>query len=162
MLAYTALEGQFDFNNTPLAPPGIKVIVHEKTQQHKTWGIHGVTGRYIISAMKKKPMLRMLHTQHQGVNTYRCGGIFPQHLIMPGLSAAEQAPKASKNLIHVIKNQGLKTLSLSEKANYRPSINWHKYLWPCNWRKHRIQCYLGKWQKMHLRGCQYRSQGSTY
>ena len=28
--AYTMLEGQFDFNNTPMAPPGTKVLLHEK------------------------------------------------------------------------------------------------------------------------------------
>ena len=28
--AYAQLEGTFDFNRTPLAPPGTRVIVHEK------------------------------------------------------------------------------------------------------------------------------------
>ena len=35
MSAYTALEGQFDFNKTPLVPPGIKVIIHEKLNSVK-------------------------------------------------------------------------------------------------------------------------------
>ena len=52
MSAYTELEGEFDFNKTPLAPPEIKVIVHEKPQQRKTWGIHGVPGWYIGPSME--------------------------------------------------------------------------------------------------------------
>ena len=28
--AYTHLHGPFDFNKTPMAPPGTKVIIHEK------------------------------------------------------------------------------------------------------------------------------------
>ena len=52
MLAHTAIEGQFNFNKPPLAPPGIKVIVHKKPQQRKTWGIHGVPGWYIGPAME--------------------------------------------------------------------------------------------------------------
>ena len=47
ILAYIALEGQFDFNKTPLAPPVIKVIVQEKPQPRKIWWIHGVPGWYI-------------------------------------------------------------------------------------------------------------------
>ena len=44
MPAYTALDEQFDFNKTPIAPPGIKVIVHSKPQEYITWEIHGVPG----------------------------------------------------------------------------------------------------------------------
>jgi hypothetical protein len=38
--AYTMLEGNFDFNATPLAPPGIKVIIHEKPAQRGSWDPH--------------------------------------------------------------------------------------------------------------------------
>jgi hypothetical protein len=31
------LNGTFDFNKTPLAPPGTKVIVHEKPQVRQSW-----------------------------------------------------------------------------------------------------------------------------
>ena len=35
--------------------------------------------------------------------------LFPQHLVMIGLSTREQATKASKELIHVLKNTGPQT-----------------------------------------------------
>ena len=35
--AYAQLEGAFDFTRTPLAPPGTRVIVHEKPTQRRTW-----------------------------------------------------------------------------------------------------------------------------
>jgi hypothetical protein len=44
--AYAALEGQ-DFNKTPLAPPGIKVIVHQKPSWQGTYIPHGINGWYI-------------------------------------------------------------------------------------------------------------------
>ena len=112
MLAYTELEGKFDFNNTPLAPPGIKVIVHEKYQQGKTWGIYGVPGWYIRPNMGN----------YQCYTCYTCYTpktrgewhadlvkLLPQHLIIPGLTAAEQATKDAKELLHVIKNSGPQT-----------------------------------------------------
>ena len=42
--AYAQLEGAFDFTCTPLAPPGTRVIVHEKPTQRRTWAPHGVDG----------------------------------------------------------------------------------------------------------------------
>jgi hypothetical protein len=50
--AYTALEGNFDFNKTPLAPPGTKVIVHQKSAQRGTWSPHGLDGWYIGPALQ--------------------------------------------------------------------------------------------------------------
>lgn len=42
--AYTQLNGVFDFNRTPLAPPGTRVIVHEKPAVRQSWAPHGVDG----------------------------------------------------------------------------------------------------------------------
>ena len=44
ILAHIAIESPFNFNKTPLIPPGIKVLVYEKLNHRKTWGIHGVPG----------------------------------------------------------------------------------------------------------------------
>ena len=41
------LEGTFDYNRTHLAPPGTKVIVHNKPNRSRTWVQHGVQGYYI-------------------------------------------------------------------------------------------------------------------
>lgn len=50
--AYQELHGAFDFSKTPLAPIGIRVIVHEKLMVHKSWATHGVDGWYLGPAMK--------------------------------------------------------------------------------------------------------------
>mmetsp|Transcript_18114 Transcript_18114/g.28125 ORF Transcript_18114/g.28125 Transcript_18114/m.28125 type:complete len:352 (-) Transcript_18114:350-1405(-) len=49
--AYAYLFGQFDFNATPLAPPGTCVIAHEKPQQRCMWDPHGVNGWYVGPAL---------------------------------------------------------------------------------------------------------------
>jgi hypothetical protein len=45
--AYAQLEGNFDYNKTPLAPLGIKVVIHEKCGARRTWAPHGVDGWYL-------------------------------------------------------------------------------------------------------------------
>ena len=49
--AYAQLDGTFDFNRTPLAPPGTRAIVHEKPTQRCTWALHGIDGWYIGPAL---------------------------------------------------------------------------------------------------------------
>ena len=38
--AYAYIEGTLDYNKTPLAPLGTKVMVHRKTSQQKSWDFH--------------------------------------------------------------------------------------------------------------------------
>jgi hypothetical protein len=42
MSAYAQLNGHYDFNRTPLAPPGIRVIAHEKPDQRASWDPPGI------------------------------------------------------------------------------------------------------------------------
>jgi hypothetical protein len=51
MSAYAQLNGHFDFNRTHLAPPGTRVIAHEKPDQRPSWDPHGVYGYYLGPAL---------------------------------------------------------------------------------------------------------------
>ena len=48
--AHAQLHGLFDFNATPFAPPGTKVIVHQKPKIRKSWAPRGKDGWYIYGA----------------------------------------------------------------------------------------------------------------
>ena len=106
MLEHTAIVGLFDFNKTPFAPPRIKVIVHDKPKYRKTLGIHGVPGWYIGPAMKHYGCYTCYPPTTRGEIHADVVELFPQHLVMPGLSTTEQAIKAAKELIKVLKNPG--------------------------------------------------------
>ena len=47
MSSFTHMNGPFDYNATPIAPPGIKTLVYETPQQRKTWAQPGVDAWYI-------------------------------------------------------------------------------------------------------------------
>ena len=49
--AWAQVHGAFDFNQTPVAPPGTRVLVHEKPTVHATWALHAVDGWYLGPAM---------------------------------------------------------------------------------------------------------------
>ena len=46
------LNGNFDFNKTPLAPPGTKVVIHLKPDQRASWSYHGEEGWYVGPSME--------------------------------------------------------------------------------------------------------------
>jgi hypothetical protein len=50
--AWDQLSGVFDYNRTPLGPPGTRVLVHEKSHQHGTWTPHGKDAWYIGPAFE--------------------------------------------------------------------------------------------------------------
>ena len=61
--AYKALEGTFNYNKTPLAPPGTKTLIYEVAARRASWAPHAVDGWYLGPAMKH----------------YRCGHYFITH-----------------------------------------------------------------------------------
>ncbi|KAI2511195.1 hypothetical protein MHU86_3160 [Fragilaria crotonensis] len=44
--AYAQLHGHFDYNRTPMAPPGIRVLVHVKPVDRTSWSPHAEDGWY--------------------------------------------------------------------------------------------------------------------
>ena len=50
--AHAQMAGPFDFNRTPLAPPGIRVLVHIKPSERTTWSPHGTDGWYTGPALE--------------------------------------------------------------------------------------------------------------
>ena len=61
--AWEAMNGAYDYDAHPLAPPGTAVTVHEKPDQRSSWGKHGVPGFYVGPAM----------------NHYRCYTVWVTH-----------------------------------------------------------------------------------
>ena len=68
--AKVQLNGAFDYDAIPLAPPGCKVIIYENPEKHKTWAPQGVDGWYIGSA----PEHYRCHTVYATKNTSRMYG----------------------------------------------------------------------------------------
>ena len=74
---YAQLFGAFDYNKTPLAPPGIHILAHEKPNQCSTWAPHGAEGWYIGPAMDHYQCYTIVvtevwHMAHFWVSYGRC------------------------------------------------------------------------------------------
>ena len=65
--ANDALNGTFNFNATPLAPVGCKVVVHEKPTKRKTWDPAGTHGFYLGPAMRHYICYSCYVTKSKGI-----------------------------------------------------------------------------------------------
>jgi hypothetical protein len=52
LAASTHIDGQYDFNRAPMAPPGTRIIAHETQSRRRTWAPHGQDGCYIGPALE--------------------------------------------------------------------------------------------------------------
>jgi hypothetical protein len=62
--AHASLFGQFDFNHTPIAPVGTKIVAHVNAESRTSFGEHGQVGWYIGPFPSTLPMLEMLFSRH--------------------------------------------------------------------------------------------------
>jgi hypothetical protein len=102
--AQALLHGAFDFNKTPLAPPGTKVQVHLKPDQRPSWSSHSISGWYIGPA----PLhYRCFTTYIPSTNRDRISDtveFFPTRIRMPATSTIDKALQSADDLINILSN----------------------------------------------------------
>ena len=97
--AWAQVHGAFDFNRTPLAPPGTRVLIHEPSTVRETWAPHAVEGWYVGPA----PLHYRCYTiWADATSAERIANTltwFPSHVDMPTTSSLELATAAAQDLI---------------------------------------------------------------
>jgi hypothetical protein len=96
------INGAFHFNRTPLAPPGTKVIIHEKPSTRGTWAPHAVEGWYIGPAQRH---YRCYRVWAWVINSERISDTltwFPTTIIMPRHSSTNIAIAAAHDLARAL------------------------------------------------------------
>jgi hypothetical protein len=103
--AYEAVFGRkFDYNATPLAPPGCKVLVHEKPSQRASWAPHGVTGWYLGPATEHYRCYRCYVSKTQAERISDTVEFFPKDTTSPHLSTEEAALVTSEALVQALQS----------------------------------------------------------
>ena len=114
LLAYNQLWGLFNFDKTPLAPPGCKVIIHERPQERGTWADHGVAGFYIGPAMHHFRNYYCYIPSTRGERVSNTVEFFPAHVEMPNTSSEERLTQVTQDLIDVLQHPHPKTPFLDQ------------------------------------------------
>jgi hypothetical protein len=102
--AHAQLNGVFDYNRTPLAPPGIKVLIHETPANRRTWDPHGVNGWYIGTAPDHYWCHCVYVTATRAERIATTVTFFPHNCAMPKTSSADGITHAALDLIQALEN----------------------------------------------------------
>jgi hypothetical protein len=101
--AYALLHGNFNFDATPLAPPGTRVLIHEKPEVRTSWAPHGTDGWYLGPASEHYRCYRVYATATASERISDTVEFFPEHTKLPYCSSADAAVLAAKQLIAALK-----------------------------------------------------------
>jgi hypothetical protein len=87
-----------------MAPPGIKVIAHEKPAKRASWATHGIDGWYIGPTYEHYRCYRIYATKTRAERICDTVEFFPHNFRMPEQSSADAAIRAAQELIHALKH----------------------------------------------------------
>jgi hypothetical protein len=89
--AHAQVHGAFDYNRTPIAPPGIKVLVHEKPATRGTWAPHAVEGWYLGPALNYYRCYRVWIWETSAERISDTLAWYPTKVTMPAASSTDEA-----------------------------------------------------------------------
>jgi hypothetical protein len=93
-----------DYNKTAFAPPGCKIIAHEKPGKRRTWAPHGQHGYSLGPAMhhyRCQNVYISTTTSERIVDTLE---FFPHNYQMPQLSSTDRLLMAAKDMTDALQN----------------------------------------------------------
>jgi hypothetical protein len=103
--AYTCLNGTFNFNQSLLAPPGTRVIVHVTPAQHPNMGLHGVDGWYVGPSIEHYRCHKCYIPSTFGVCDALTIDWFPHNVPFPKVTADEYLHQTANDMLTLIQDK---------------------------------------------------------
>jgi hypothetical protein len=102
--AYAQTQGHFDFNRTPIAPPGFRVLVHIKPSERTTWSLHGADGWYIGPALTSYRCYTIWLWDTRATHVCDTLAWFPAKVTMPLASSNDLILAGIGNIVHALRH----------------------------------------------------------
>ena len=102
--AHAQLHGMFDFNKTPLAPPGTRALVFEDPDTRESWATHGKESWYLGPALEHYRCYQFYIPDTKGIRITGSCEFFPHHCQTPTISTADAATHAAQELIRILRH----------------------------------------------------------
>ena len=118
--AYNQIWG--NFNTTPMAPPGCRVVVHKSSETRGTWTSHGVEGFYCEPAMNHYRNYQCYIPETNEMRFGKTVEFFPKHVQMPQTSSEDRLSAAIENMTNILQNPHPVIPSLQEGTPINDTI----------------------------------------
>ena len=102
--AYTALNGMFNFDATPLAPPGCKVVIYEAPSNRTSFSPHGTDAWYIGPTLKHYRCYKTYVTKTRAERICDSLTFHPHNCETPSMSPHDQIIIAATDLTKALNN----------------------------------------------------------
>jgi hypothetical protein len=100
--AWEQIHGCYDFNKTPIAPIGIKVLAHEKPDNRKTWAPHAFEAWYVGPALNHYQCFTVWSKETRQLRIVNSLQWYPQKLAMPIASKVDLLRAAFEDVHHIL------------------------------------------------------------
>ena len=100
--AYAYLFGHFDFNRTPVAPPGTKVLVHDKPTARKSFDPRGTDGWYVGPAPEHYRCVQCYIPRTRSIRVSDTVTFFPHRIPFPEVKLEDFIRHALSDIITLL------------------------------------------------------------
>ena len=102
--AYTYLNGNYNFSNTPLAPPGTKAIVHIHPDTRPSWGSRGREGWYIGPSLQHYRCVKCFIPSTRAEVDSNTVTFIPKAVNFPEVTIVDFLKQAATDIITLLKH----------------------------------------------------------
>jgi len=96
--AHAQVYGAFNFDKTQLAPPGIKVLAHERAEDRESYAVHSARGYYVGPCLNHYRCYRIYIPSKNSFRIANTVDWFPRNIKMPTASATDILLATAKDL----------------------------------------------------------------
>jgi hypothetical protein len=96
--AYGQLNGPFDFNKWPMAPPGTKAVIWENPTTSQSWAPRGIDAWYIRPSKDPYRLYKFYCPETKAMRVNGSAQFFPQHCKLPTLNLTQHANAVADEL----------------------------------------------------------------
>jgi hypothetical protein len=107
--ARAQVHGTFDFNRTPLGPPGCRVLAHAKPDKRKTWAPHGLYGGYVGPALDTYRCYKIWIWETHALRIINTLTWFPSKVKLPDSSSTDIILSYLQDILHALDNPSPKS-----------------------------------------------------
>ena len=103
--AWAFLFGQFDYNRSPIAPPGMKVITQVKAGKRASWGQNSTDGWYIGPSYEHYyRCVKVFHPKNRVVQIHDTVTFYPHVISVPELDLKDFLCQAVDDIVTLLKH----------------------------------------------------------
>lgn len=108
--SWAQVYGVFDYNRTPLAPPGTRVLAHEPSTVRKTWARHALEGWYVGPALESYRCFKIWIEATRHIRIIKKCTWFPSKVHLPVPTTSNAISMALHDLAQALKHPDLPAL----------------------------------------------------